>query len=200
VREGEMLTVAAGTRYAARNTGMGPAEVLAMAIVPTVDGTGDRPFGAVLRPSDTTGATGPPDASSGLVPSVATPAPEPLVWPPGVRGRYLVRLILPALPTAATVTAGRAVLAPGASFRPPAVDGPALPAVEGGSLALAVGRGRVQLVHGTGEGTRVVDSLGTGENRLGAGEAALVLPRAVGFARNGGDGAPVVVLVTITPA
>jgi hypothetical protein len=125
--------------------------------------------------------------------------PAPIVWPPGVEGRYLVRLTLPALPAAGVVvTAGRATLAPGASFRPLAVDGTALLAVEAGSLALTVGRGRVQLVHGTGAGVTVEDALASGENRLGAGDAALVLPRTVGFTRNGGNAPSVVLVMTIT--
>jgi hypothetical protein len=190
VRAGEVLAAAARTRYGARNAGVAPAEVLAMALVPTLGGTDDRPFGAVLHPSDATAATGPPDDPTGLVLPDATPMPEPLAWPPGIQGRYLVCLTLPALPAAGVVvTAGRTTLAPGASFRPLAVDGTAL---------LTVGRGRVQLVHGTEVGATVEDARASGENRLGAGDAALVLPRTIGFARNGGDAPLVVVLVTIT--
>src|SRR4029450_2574265 len=98
VRVGEVLAIAAGTRYTAWNAGVAPAGVLAASIVPAYGSTGDRPVGAALIPSDAAVVTGPPDASTGLVPAVATPAREPIVWPPGVEGRYLVCLRLPALP------------------------------------------------------------------------------------------------------
>jgi hypothetical protein len=199
VHVGEVLTITAGTRYTAWNAGGAPAGVLAAAIVPAYGSTGDRPFGAALIPSDAAVVTGPPDASTGLVPAVATPAREPIVWPPGVEGRYLVCLRLPALPAEGPVmTAGLVILVPGASFRPLAVDGTALLAVESGSLALSVGRGRVQLVNSAGEEAAVADAFATGENPLGVGDAALVLPRTIAFARNGGDAPLAVVVVTIT--
>jgi hypothetical protein len=96
------------------------------------------------------------------------------------------------------MTAGKVTLGPGASFRPLAVDGTALLAVESGSLVLTVGRGRVQLVQSAGEEAAVADALATGENPLSASDAALVLPRTVAFARNEGDAPLDIVLVTIT--